>query len=107
MGRVVENHFTQASADDDPDGAIKQDVVEVLDGPALIGDVLVLQVTPAQHDELRESSRIHQAIPVEGKRADFERHRIGHRVNDHARATSGGSGGLFAANDVRATCKLP
>ena len=77
IGRVIEEHLAQSSADDDAEHAVKEHVVQVFCCPARLHDMRLFQPYAAQNRKQDEGQQIHEAVPVDGKRSDRKGDRVG------------------------------
>src|SRR5215471_12498072 len=79
--RLVEQHITQAAADDHAEHAIEQHVVDVARMPA--GEKVLPRADLAQHDKEHEADEIHQPVPANGDRPKVQSDGIELRMNEH------------------------
>ena len=79
--RLVEQDVAEAAAENNPEHAEEEHVVDVARVPA--GEQVLPRTHLPQHDEEHKSDQVHQAIPAHGKRPDMKRNRIELRVNEH------------------------
>ena len=79
--RFVEQHVTQAPADDDADHTEKKHVVDHARVPAQLRQPARAQA--AQRDERDKRGQIHKAVPADRERTDGQRDGIEIRVGQH------------------------
>jgi hypothetical protein len=85
IARLIEQHEAEPSAYDDAERDPEQEIVGLRDrhrrlaAPQLGPRHETPPIKPAEHD----ARHVGEAIPADGKRADFDRDGIDHGVGDH------------------------
>jgi len=82
VGALVEDDVAQAAAEDHPEDAVEEQVVEVIarDRRAAGGDA-----ARAEPPERAERGEVHEAVPADRQRADREGDRIEIGMYEHGR----------------------
>jgi hypothetical protein len=90
----VEQHVSQAPADDRTQHAVEHQVLDILAGEAMKRLArLTLRDTPApQQHELREGHQVHQPVPAYGQGAYVQGDGIELRMDEHGRKSAGRNG---------------
>jgi hypothetical protein len=86
VARLVEQHLAQPAADDDPEHAVEQQVVELLDRQQAGARA---NPVAAEQDKLNESDEIHQTVPAHRQRAERKGDRVELGVQKHWRRRVG------------------
>ncbi len=79
--RLVEQHVAEAAAENHPEHAEEEHVVDVARVPT--GEQVLPGAQLAQHNEEHEPDQVHQAVPAHGQRPDVEGNRIELRMDKH------------------------
>ena len=81
---LVEQHFPQSTADDDPQHAVEQQVVDLLGVPAQFR--AAPRMLPPQDDEEDEGGQVHEAVPAHGHGTDGDGDRVELGMDQHSRS---------------------
>ncbi len=85
VARLVEKNVPQTAAQNNPENAVKEHVVDIARVPT--GQQILPRAILAKNDEQNKSDQVHQAVPTHGDRAKLERNRIELGMNDHREKT--------------------
>ena len=89
VGQVVEEDVAEAASQDDADGGIQEEVVQIVEGQGH----LAAGSPGLDHEERRaQPEDVHESVPPDGDRAQSEQHGINVGIRQHGGPSYGGQG---------------